>query len=160
VGLKTVITYGTFDLLHSGHICLLERLRELGDRLVVGVSSDEFNALKGKQTLMGFSERSRVVASLRCVDKVLREDSWEQKRSDITQEGAVIFGMGSDWINKFDDLRDLCEVVYLPRTDGISSSYIKEIVEGRFVEKILKDIPLPEEHKSMLRKFSNKSFDF
>ena len=155
--MKTVITYGTFDILHSGHIILLERLRELGDRFVVGVSSDEFNELKGKQTLTGFSERSRVVASLRCVDKVICENSWEQKRSDIIREGAEIFGMGSDWINKFDDLQDICEVVYLPRTDGISSTYIKEIVEARFIDKILNGVPLPDRDKLILMQLQDKT---
>lgn len=121
----TVITYGTFDLLHIGHILILRRLRELGTRLVVGVSTDEFNAVKGKRCMFPYQERAQMVAALRDVDEVFPEHCWEQKRDDVVRFGAAIFGMGDDWVGAFDSLSDLCRVVYLPRTPDVSSSQIK-----------------------------------
>lgn len=123
---KTVLTYGTFDLLHVGHLNLLERLRKLGDRLVVGISTDEFNTRKGKRTVIPFEDRHRLVEALSCVDMVIPESSWEQKRSDIENYGVDIFGIGSDWRGKFDELEACCTVVYLDRTDGISSTQLKK----------------------------------
>lgn len=122
---RVVITYGTFDLFHIGHLNLLERLSALGDRLIVGVSTDEFNEGKGKHTVIPFAERSRLVGAMKCVDMVIPESSWEQKRRDIEQYDASVFGMGADWEGKFDELRSLCEVVYLPRTRGISTTDLK-----------------------------------
>lgn len=122
---KRVITYGTFDLLHIGHIRLLKRLAALGDELVVAVSTDEFNELKGKKSVYSYSDRAEIIASLAFVDKVIPESSWEQKVSDVQELGIEVFAIGSDWEGKFDHLKDYCEVVYLPRTDGISSSQIK-----------------------------------
>lgn len=122
---RTVLTYGTFDLFHIGHLNLLRRLRALGDRLIVGVSTDEFNALKGKKTIIGFEDRIEIVRNLKCVDLAIAEHGWEQKVDDIRSHGVAIFGMGSDWEGRFDDLRAHCEVVYLPRTAGVSSTQLK-----------------------------------
>lgn len=123
--MKTIITYGTFDLFHVGHVNLLERARALGDRLVVGVSSDEFNATKGKRSVFPYEHRARIVSALRCVDEVFPEHNWDQKPSDIARFGASVFVMGHDWRGKFDDLSSDCEVMYLPRTDGISTTGLK-----------------------------------
>ena len=113
--MKKVITYGTFDLLHVGHINLLRRAKALGDYLIVVVSSDEFNAGKGK----------KAYHSIRYVDEVLPEYTWEQKIDDIVNNNVDVFVMGDDWKGKFDFLKDYCEVVYLPRTEGISTTKIK-----------------------------------
>lgn len=123
--MTTVLTYGTFDLLHIGHLNLLERLAERGDRLVVGVSSDEFNSSKGKKSLFNYQERSRLLGALSCVDEVFPEHSWEQKLDDIKHYQANVFGMGSDWQGKFDHLKPHCEVIYLPRTQNVSSTDLK-----------------------------------
>ncbi len=123
---KVVLTYGTFDLFHVGHLNLLERLRALGDRLVVGVSTDEFNAGKGKRTIVRYADRLRIVQSIKCVDLAFAETSWDQKPDDIRRYDVDIFGIGDDWKGRFDELETLCQVVYLPRTQGISSSDIKE----------------------------------
>lgn len=122
---KTILTYGTFDLFHIGHLRLLERLRALGDRLIVGVSTDEFNTQKGKKTVVPFADRLEIVRGLRCVDLAFAEHSWAQKPEDISKHQVTVLGMGDDWQGKFDDLSTLCEVVYLPRTDGISSTDIR-----------------------------------
>jgi len=132
----TVITYGTFDLFHIGHVNLLRRLRALGDRLVVGCSTDEFNALKGKKTVMPYEHRAQILAALRYVDAVFPEANWEQKRDDILRERADIFAMGEDWAGRFDDLGDMCEVVYLPRTRDVSTTEVKQWVNGLHAEKI------------------------
>ena len=124
--MKRVITYGTFDTLHFGHIRLLRRARALGDYLIVALSTDEFNALKGKRAFHSWEERRAHLEALRYVDLVIPENTWEQKRDDVQLYRADIFTMGDDWTGKFDFLSDLCEVVYLPRTDGISSTMIRE----------------------------------
>ncbi len=126
---RTVLTYGTFDLFHIGHLNLLRRLRDLGDRLIVGVSTDEFNALKGKKTIIGFNDRIDIVRNLRCVDLAIPEENWGQKVQDIRAHGVHVFGMGSDWEGRFDELKAHCEVVYLPRTEGISSTQIKKTLQ-------------------------------
>jgi glycerol-3-phosphate cytidylyltransferase len=123
---KRVITYGTFDLFHIGHLNLLERLRNLGDHLTVAVSTDEFNLRKEKVCSMSFADRARIVGALRCVDAVIAEESWEQKVDDIRTHGIALFGMGHDWSGRFDFLEPHCQVVYLPRTDGISTTSLKE----------------------------------
>jgi glycerol-3-phosphate cytidylyltransferase len=123
--MKRIITYGTFDVMHYGHIYLLERLRALGNYLCVGVSSDEFNKTKGKNTILPYSERSRLVNSIKYVDHVFMEENWEQKEHDIIKYNIDIFGMGDDWIGKFDYLNGKVKVIYLPRTPNISSSIIK-----------------------------------
>ena len=127
--MKTVITYGTFDLFHVGHVNLLKRARALGDRLIVAVSTDEFNLSKGKRSLVPFSHRVEILKSCRYVDAVIAEESWEQKRRDIDNYGVNIFVMGDDWVGKFDELRDQCEVVYLSRTQDISSTAMKQAIE-------------------------------
>jgi glycerol-3-phosphate cytidylyltransferase len=125
--MKKVITYGTYDTLHYGHILLLQRARALGDHLTVALSSDAFNATKGKASHFNYAERHAMLAAIRCVDAIIPEDTWDQKRSDVTNHGIHVFTMGSDWDGKFDFLSDLCQVVYLPRTPRISSTAIKGI---------------------------------
>lgn len=127
--MKRVLTYGTYDLLHWGHIRLLKRAKALGDYLIVALSTDEFNAIKGKKAYHDFEERKMMLEAIRYVDLVIPENSWDQKKSDILQYQADVFVMGDDWKGKFDDLKDLCEVVYLPRTEGISTTKIKEDLE-------------------------------
>jgi len=123
---RTVITYGTFDILHVGHINLLKRAKELGDRLIVAVSSDQFNAKKHKSSLLNYDNRKVVVESIRYVDMVIPEVNWEQKVNDITKYNVDVFVIGDDWKGKFDFLSEYCEVVYLPRTENISTTQIKE----------------------------------
>lgn len=123
---KTVITYGTFDILHIGHINLLRRARALGDRLVVGLSSDEFNQGKHKSSLLNYENRKVVLESIRWVDEVFPEHSWDQKVDDIRRYTADIFVMGHDWEGKFDFLSDFCQVHYLARTENISTTEIKQ----------------------------------
>ena len=122
--MKKVITYGTFDVLHYGHINLLRRARELGDYLVVGLSTDWFNALKGKKAFLSYDERKRLLEAIRYVDEIIPETSWEQKVDDIGRLGIDTFVMGDDWEGRFDDLP--CEVVYLKRTENVSSTAIRK----------------------------------
>jgi glycerol-3-phosphate cytidylyltransferase len=126
--MKTVLTYGTFDLFHIGHLRLLQRLRALGDRLIVGVSTDEFNQLKGKRTVVPFKDRIEIVRGIRFVDDVFPEQTWEQKTADVIAREVSVFGMGDDWLGKFDDMKQHCEVVYLPRTEDVSSSEMKRLL--------------------------------
>ena len=127
--MKTVLTYGTFDLFHIGHLRILERAKALageGGKLIVAVSTDEFNwNAKQKKCAIPYAERAAIVAALRCVDKVIPETSREQKERDVRENNVDIFVMGNDWEGKFDFLKPLCEVVYFPRTEGISSTKIK-----------------------------------
>lgn len=123
--MKKVITYGTFDLLHVGHINLLRRAKELGDYLLVVVSSDEFNALKGKKAYYSYEDRKTILEAIKYVDEVIPETCWEQKIQDVQDNDIDVFVMGHDWTGKFDFLKDYCEVVYLPRTEGISTTKIK-----------------------------------
>lgn len=124
--MKTVITYGTFDILHVGHINLLRRARALGDRLVVGLSTDDFNRGKHKSSLLDYRNRKTVLESIRYVDEVFPEQTWDQKAEDIRRYAAQVFVMGEDWAGKFDFLTEWCEVVYLPRTAEISTTEIKQ----------------------------------
>lgn len=126
--MKTVITYGTFDLFHIGHVNLLKRAKSLGDRLIVGVSTDEFNQSKGKTTLVPYAHRAAILESCRYVDLVIPEQNWQQKRPDIVQHKVDIFVMGDDWRGKFDELSDLCQVIYLDRTKDVSSSAMKQAI--------------------------------
>jgi len=128
--MKRVITYGTFDTLHFGHIRLLKRARELGDYLIVGLSTDDFNAKKKKEAYHSWEERKLLLESLRYVDLVIPESSWEQKVDDIKLYQVDIFTMGDDWKGRFDSLNDLCQVVYLSRTQNISSTEMRKIVKG------------------------------
>ncbi len=123
--MKKVITYGTYDLLHVGHINLLRRAKELGDYLLVVLSSDEFNELKGKKAYYSYEDRKQILEAIKYVDEVIPEYTWEQKISDVQDNNIDVFVMGHDWEGKFDFLKDYCEVVYLPRTEGISTTKIK-----------------------------------
>lgn len=127
---KTVITYGTFDMFHVGHLRLFKRMRELGERVIVAVSTDEFNALKGKQAVIPYEERYEIIAALKCVDLIIPETCWEQKVIDIREYDVDVFVMGNDWSGKFDYLLPYCRVVYLPRTLDISTSSLKESIRS------------------------------
>ncbi|MFN0182253.1 MAG: adenylyltransferase/cytidyltransferase family protein [Aquabacterium sp.] len=124
------ITYGTYDLFHVGHVRLFARIKQRWDRLVVAVSTDEFNATKGKKSAVPFADRIEIVRACRHVDLAIPEHGWEQKERDIVAYGADAFVMGDDWTGRFDQLRALCEVVYLPRTTGISSTDLKTAIRG------------------------------
>ena len=125
--MRKVITYGTFDLLHAGHINLLRRAKELGDYLIVVVSTDEFNwNEKQKKWYFSYEERKILLEAVRYVDLVIPEENWDQKISDVKEYHVDTFVMGDDWKGKFDFLKDYCEVVYLPRTEGISTTKIKQ----------------------------------
>jgi glycerol-3-phosphate cytidylyltransferase len=123
--MRLVLTYGTFDLLHYGHLNIFARARSYGDRLFVGLSTDKFNALKNKRAQQSYEERYSLVSMCRNVDFIFPENNWEQKAHDIERFGASVFVMGDDWKGKFDFLKSKCEVVYLPRTSGISSTLIR-----------------------------------
>lgn len=124
--MRKIITYGTFDLLHYGHINLLRRAKEMGDYLIVALSTDEFNwNEKQKKCYFTFEQRKKLLEAIRYVDLVIPETCWEQKRSDIEEFKVDVFVMGDDWKGKFDFLEDLCDVVYLPRTPEISTTQIK-----------------------------------
>ncbi|WP_180079892.1 MULTISPECIES: adenylyltransferase/cytidyltransferase family protein [unclassified Acinetobacter] len=138
-GKKVVITYGTFDLFHIGHLNLLQRMKALGDYLIVGVSTDEFNSLKKKKTIIKFEDRLQIVQGLKCVDLAIPESAWDQKVKDIKKYGVSIFGMGHDWAGHFDELKEHCEVVYLPRTEGISSTQLKQslnVLDKSHIERL------------------------
>ena len=124
--MKRVITYGTYDLLHYGHLNLLQRARALGDYLIVVLSTDEFNwNMKQKKCYFSYEKRKKMLEALRCVDLVIPGIIWEQKVSDVQLYQADVFVMGDDWEGKFDFLKDYCEVVYLPRTPDVSTTQIK-----------------------------------
>jgi glycerol-3-phosphate cytidylyltransferase len=123
--MKIIITYGTFDILHVGHINLLKRAKALGDKLIVAISSDKFNEEKHKSALLNYDNRKAVLESIRYVDMVIPETNWEQKMTDVDKYNVDIFVMGDDWRGKFDFLKQKCEVVYLSRTQGISTTRIK-----------------------------------
>ena len=142
---KTVLTYGTFDLFHVGHVRLLKRLSGLGDKLIVGLSTDEFNAEKGKKCISSYENRAEILLSCRYVDEVFPESCWQQKTEDIKKYKACIFAMGDDWAGKFDDLADYCEVYYLPRTQDISTTEVKELVSSINNDKIINARNLMEE---------------
>lgn len=126
ITVKRIITYGTFDLLHVGHINILRRAKALGDYLVVAVSTDEFNAIKGKQAYYSYEDRKTILEAVRYVDEVIPENTWDQKIDDVKTHRIDTFVMGHDWEGKFDFLKDYCEVIYLPRTEGISTTKIKD----------------------------------
>ena len=128
--MKTILTYGTFDLFHIGHVNMLKRVSALGDQLVVGVSTDEFNEVKGKRSLFPYEQRSEIVRSNRYVDMVIPETCWEQKVDDIKKYQVDVFAIGEDWKGKFNFLKEYCDVQYLPRTEDISSTLVREILKG------------------------------
>ena len=123
--MKAILTYGTFDLLHVGHIRLLERAKALGDYLIVGLSTDEFNEMKHKSSFLPFEQRKEILEAIKYVDLVIPETCWEQKVVDVQNHSVDIFVMGEDWEGEFDFLKDHCEVVYLSRTHDISTSTLK-----------------------------------
>ncbi|MFN4873355.1 MAG: glycerol-3-phosphate cytidylyltransferase [Akkermansiaceae bacterium] len=123
--MKKILTYGTFDLLHRGHINLLKCAKAMGDFLIVGVSTDDFNRIKNKRAFYSYEERKLILEAIRYVDLVIPEKNWEQKKQDIEEHKIDTFVMGDDWSGKFDELKPLCEVVYLPRTSGISTTQTK-----------------------------------
>ena len=128
-----VITYGTYDLLHIGHIKMLKRCKAFGDRLIVGLSTDTFNKeMKDKVCIQPYHERKEILESLRYVDLVIPEESWEQKAEDVKRYSVDTFVIGDDWEGKFDFLKSQCKVIYLPRTEGISSTLRKEQIVQTF----------------------------
>jgi len=135
---KIVITYGTYDLLHIGHINLLKRAKALGDYLIVGLSTDEFNRIKNKECFLPYVQRKAVLETIKYVDKVIPEENWEQKVTDIKNNKVDIFVMGSDWKGKFDDLNKYCKVIYLKRTPNISTTCLKENITNKVNKKNVK----------------------
>ena len=126
--MKRILTYGTFDLLHYGHIRLLKRAKALGDYLIVALSTDEFNELKGKKAYHNYETRKEMLEAIRYVDLVIPEENWEQKINDVKDYNIDVVVMGSDWAgsDRFDYLKDYCEVTFLDRTEGISTTKIKQ----------------------------------
>lgn len=129
--MKRVITYGTYDLLHYGHIELLSRAREMGDYLIVALSTDEFNQIKNKKSYYDYEQRKMMLESIRYVDLVIPEEGWGQKEKDVDRFDVDVFVMGHDWEGEFDFLKDKCEVIYLNRTEGISTTKIKQELYGK-----------------------------
>lgn len=129
--MKRVITYGTYDLLHYGHIELLRIAREMGDYLIVALSTDEFNKLKNKKSYYNYEQRKMMLESIRYVDLVIPESNWDQKTKDVDRYEVDTFIMGHDWEGEFDFLKDKCEVIYLKRTEGISTTQIKKELYGK-----------------------------
>ena len=128
---RTVITFGTFDVFHVGHVRVLQRAAELGDRLVVGVSSDALNlSKKGRAPVFNEDERREIIQSIRVVDEVFLEESLEKKRDYIVEHHADVLVMGDDWTGRFDWVKDVCDVVYLPRTPSVSTTGLIEHISG------------------------------
>ncbi|WP_323702804.1 glycerol-3-phosphate cytidylyltransferase [Mammaliicoccus sp. Dog046] len=128
--MRRVITYGTYDLLHYGHIELLRRAKQNGDYLIVALSTDEFNKLKNKKSYYNYEQRKMMLESIRYVDLVIPENNWEQKTDDVLNYKVDTFLMGHDWEGEFDFLKEHCEVIYLKRTEGISTTQIKKELYG------------------------------
>ena len=148
---KTIITYGTFDMFHIGHLKLLERLSKMADQVIVAVSTDEFNEQKGKKVLIPYEQRAAIVQAIEYVDLVIPEDNWEQKKTDIEKYGVDIFAIGNDWEGKFDFLKNQCEVVYLDRTQDISTTSLKESLTN-FLSISKEDLASAFEVLEMLRR--------
>jgi len=150
--MKRILTYGTYDLLHYGHIELLRRARALGDYLIVAVSTDEFNDLKGKKSYHNYETRKKMLEAIRYVDLVIPENNWEQKQSDVETYKVDVVVMGSDWENseRFEYLRKFCDVVYLPRTEGISTTKIKK--DLKLPNPSSNYDVLPENEKQLIKK--------
>ena len=143
--MRRILTYGTFDLLHYGHINILKRAKALGDYLIVGLSTDEFNAIKNKKAYHNYETRKQMLEAIRYVDLVIPENNWEQKVMDIQKYEADVLVMGDDWAgsDKFNYLQDYCEVTFLPRTPGVSTTKIKQ--ELHLNEPKVNVTSLPEE---------------
>ena len=148
---KTIITYGTFDMFHIGHLKLLERLSKMADQVIVAVSTDEFNEQKGKKVLIPYEQRAAIVQAIEYVDLVIPEDNWEQKKTDIQKYGVDIFAIGNDWEGKFDFLKNQCEVVYLDRTQDISTTSLKKSLTN-FLSISKEDLTSAFEVLEMLRR--------
>lgn len=144
--MKRVLTYGTYDLLHYGHIRLLKRAKELGDYLIVALSTDEFNKIKGKKAYHNYETRKKMLEAIRYVDLVIPEKNWEQKINDVLEYKVDIVVMGSDWKNsdRFDYLKKYCEVIYLDRTEGISTTKIKNDLKLQEAIDNINQIPVPQ----------------
>ncbi|ABL02607.1 Glycerol-3-phosphate cytidylyltransferase [Candidatus Ruthia magnifica str. Cm (Calyptogena magnifica)] len=123
---KTIITYGTFDMFHIGHLKLLKKLKNMGDELIVAVSTEKFNLVKKKKILIPFEQRIEIVKNIKCVDRVIPEEAWGQKIKDIKKYGVDVFAIGNDWKGEFNFLSNYCEVVYLDRTEDISTTELKK----------------------------------
>lgn len=143
MNMKRILTYGTFDLLHYGHIRLLKRAKELGDYLIVALSTDEFNELKGKKAYHNYETRKKMLEAIRYVDLVIPEESWEQKKQDVLEYKVDVVVMGSDWAgsDRFDYLKQFCEVIYLDRTEGISTTKIKQELSLQEPQNGINQIP-------------------
>lgn len=148
---KTVVTYGTFDMFHIGHLNLLKRLSEMGDRVVVAVSTDKFNQNKGKKTLIPYEQRAAIVKAISYVDLVIPEESWEQKLTDVEKYNIDVFAIGEDWRGEFDFLKEVCEVVYLERTKNISTTELKRSLK-RFLSISQDDLKKAFEVLELLRR--------
>jgi glycerol-3-phosphate cytidylyltransferase len=140
MGKKVILSYGTFDLFHIGHLKLIQRLAKLGDKLIIGISTDDFNRQKNKTTVIPFEQRLEIVKNIQGVDAVIAECSWSQKEKDIVQYNVSTFAMGDDWKGKFDSLKRLCNVVYLPRTKNISSTKLKKCIKEMEQKKIAESL--------------------
>jgi len=147
--MKRVLTYGTYDLLHYGHIRLLKRARELGDYLIVAISTDEFNEIKKKKAYHDYETRKEMLETIRYVDLVIPEKNWEQKKNDVKTYKVDVVCMGSDWEGDehFESLRKNCDVVYLDRTQGVSTSQIKKDLNLVNYKKNVNQIPEEKQHK-------------
>ena len=147
--MKRILTYGTFDLLHYGHIEILRRAKAVGDYLVVAVSTDEFNEVKGKKAYHNYETRKKMLEAIRYVDLVIPEENWEQKINDVKDYKIDVVVMGSDWENsdRFDYLKEYCEVVYLPRTEGVSTTKIKQELGLQQPDNKVNQIPTPSAYK-------------
>ena len=146
--MKRILTYGTFDLLHYGHIRLLQRAKALGDYLIVALSTDEFNAGKGKKAYHNYETRKKMLEAIRYVDLVIPEECWEQKISDVQKYDVDVVVMGNDWAgsDRFDYLKDYCEVIYLDRTEGISTTKIKKDLGLQEAINGIDQIPEPKKN--------------
>ncbi|MFI3171838.1 MAG: glycerol-3-phosphate cytidylyltransferase [Eubacteriales bacterium] len=158
--MRKVITYGTFDLLHRGHINILKRAKACGDYLVVAVSSDSFNKIKGKKSYYSEEDRVQILKAIKYVDEVILEYSWEQKAEDVQKHKIDTFVMGDDWKGKFDYLEEYCKVVYLPRTEGVSTTRIKKDLskdsKKEFDKQIKKDLGKDDKKQNKEGKKKNK----
>lgn len=146
--MKRILTYGTFDLLHFGHIEILRRAKALGDYLIVALSTDEFNSIKGKKAYHNYETRKKMLEAIRYVDLVIPENTWEQKRQDIFEYKVDVVVMGSDWEGNenFERLKDICNIVYLPRTEGVSTTKIKNDLGLQEPRNETNQIPEPSKY--------------
>ncbi len=157
--MKRVLTYGTFDLLHYGHIRLLKRAKELGDYLIVAISTDEFNEIKQKKAYHNFETRKEMLEAVRYVDLVIPEESWEQKQNDIEMYKVDTVVMGSDWAGNehFEALKEFCDVVYLDRTEGVSTTQIKKELGLQKPINGVNQIPEPRKATEDVEKMNQKT---